>query len=90
MTTNLNVRTDKELKEAAEKLFEELGFNMTTAINMFLRQSVRENRLPFELTMNVPNPVTVVAIEEGRKLAYDKSEKGYHSTEQLKKAFEEI
>ena len=90
MTTNLNVRTDKELKEAAEKLFEELGFNMTTAINMFLRQSVRENRLPFELTMNVPNSVTVTAIEEGRKFAADKRVKGYHSPDELKKAFEEI
>lgn len=41
-TTNLNIRTDKEIKEAAEKIYSSLGLNMTTAINMFLRASIRE------------------------------------------------
>lgn len=36
-STNLNIRIDKDIKEMSEKLFEELGLNMTTAINMFLR-----------------------------------------------------
>ena len=35
-TVNLNIRTDKEIKEKAENIFQELGLNMTTAINMFL------------------------------------------------------
>ena len=50
---------------AAEKIFEELGLNMTTAINIFLRQTIRENGIPFELTLNTPNRVTMAAIEEG-------------------------
>lgn len=36
-STNLNIRIDKNIKEMSEKLFEELGLNMTAAINMFLR-----------------------------------------------------
>ena len=45
--TNLNIRTDKAVKEAAENIFTELGLNMTTAVNMFLRQTIRENGIPF-------------------------------------------
>ena len=49
LATNLNIRTDKEIKNQAEKIFNELGLNMTTAINMFLRTVVREYGIPFEL-----------------------------------------
>ena len=38
-TTNLNIMTNKKIKEAAEKIYSSLGLNMTTAINMFLRAS---------------------------------------------------
>ena len=41
-TTNLNIRTDKDIKDQAEAIFNELGINMTTAINMFLRATIRE------------------------------------------------
>lgn len=85
-STNLNIRTDKDVKIAAEKIFEELGLNMTTAVNIFLRQTIRENGIPFELKLNIPNDTTVAAIEEGRKLAYDKSVKGYPSMDDLRAA----
>ena len=85
-STNLNIRTDKEVKIAAEKIFEELGLNMTTAVNIFLRQTIRENGIPFELKLNVPNDVTAAAIEEGRRLAYDKTAAGYTSMDDLKAA----
>ena len=88
-TTNLNIRTDKEIKEQAEKIFYELGLNMTTAVNMFLRSAVRENGIPFELKLDVPNETTAAAIEEGRKLATDRSAKRYSSIEELKAALEE-
>lgn len=88
-TTNLNIRTDKEIKEQAEKIFNELGLNMTTAVNMFLRSAVRENGIPFELKLDVPNETTAAAIEEGRKLATDRSTKRYSSIEELKAALEE-
>ena len=88
-SANLNIRTDKEVKAAAEKIFEALGLNMTTAVNMFLRQTIRENGIPFELTLNVPNNVTAAAILEGRKLAYDSSVKGYSNMDELRAALEE-
>lgn len=85
-TTNLNIRTDKEVKTAAEKIFDELGLNMTTAINIFLRQTIRENGIPFDLRLNVPNAATAAAIEEGRRMAYDQSAKGYTDMADLKAA----
>ena len=87
-TVNLNIRTDKEIKEKAENIFQELGLNMTTAINMFLRTSIRENGIPFDLKINSVNDETKLAIEEGRKIADDKTIKGYVSIEELKKALE--
>ena len=67
MTTNLNIRIDKDIKEQAEGIFNELGMNMTTAVNIFLRTAVREHGIPFELKLDVPNETTVAAIEEGKK-----------------------
>lgn len=87
-STNLNIRTDKEVKAAAEKIFSELGLNMTTAVNIFLRQTIRENGIPFELKLSIPNDATAAAIEEGRKLAYDKTAKGYTSMKDLKAALD--
>lgn len=87
-STNLNIRTDRDVKLAAEKIFEELGLNMTTAVNIFLRQTIRENGIPFELKLNVPNDVTAAAIEEGRRLAYDKTAAGYTSMADLKAALD--
>ena len=52
MTTNINIRTDSEIKSKAQDIFASLGLDMTTAINLFLRQTVRENDLPFVLTTN--------------------------------------
>lgn len=85
-STNLNIRTDKDVKLAAEKIFEELGLNMTTAVNIFLRQTIRENGIPFELKLNVPNDTTLAAIEEGRKIAYDTTARGYSNMDDLKAA----
>ena len=84
-TVNLNIRTDKEIKEKAENIFQELGLNMTTAINMFLRTSIRENGIPFDLKIDSVNDETKLAIEEGRKIADDKT---IVSIEELKKALE--
>ena len=46
----VNIRIDNVLKEKADNLFEELGLNMTTAVNMFVRQVVRQGGIPFEIT----------------------------------------
>ena len=87
-TTNINIRTDAAVKAQAESIFEAFGLNMSTAINMFLRQTIRENGIPFALKLDVPNEVTAAAIKEGRELAYDNLSKGYTSMEDLKAALD--
>lgn len=79
MTTNLNIRTDKAIKEQAEQIFNELGLTMTTAINIFLRTTIREQGIPFELKLEIPNESTIAAIEEGRKIANDPNAPRYTS-----------
>ncbi len=87
-TTNLNIRTDKNVKAEAEKIFDALGLNMTTAVNIFLRQAIRVNGIPFEVKLSVPNETTASAIKEGRAMAYDDNAKGYSSIADLKAALE--
>lgn len=86
--TNLNIRIDKEIKDQADRIFSERGLNMTTAINMFLRTTIRENGIPFSLKLDVPNEITAAAIEEGRRIASNNSVKGYTSMDDLKAALE--
>lgn len=66
--TSMNIRMDSEVKRQAEALFSEIGMNMTTAINIFLKQAIRENGIPFELKISEPNAYTVAAIKEGEKI----------------------
>lgn len=87
-TTNLNIRTDKDVKEKAEKIFNELGLNMTSAVNIFLRTAIRERGIPFELKLDVPNETTTAAIEEGRKMASDSSSPRYSNIDELRDALE--
>ncbi len=87
-TTNLNIRMDKEIKDQADSIFSELGLNMTTAINLFLRTAIREHGIPFALKLDIPNEVTATAIEEGRRIASDNRVKGYNTIDDLKAALE--
>ena len=87
-TTNLNIRIDKAIKDQAEEIFNELGLNMTTAVNMFLRTAIRERGIPFELKLEVPNATTAAAIEEGRKMMNDPSAPRYSSMDALKAALD--
>ena len=65
-TTNINIRMDKTLKEQAEKLLSEFGMNMTTAFNIFLRQTVRDRAIPFQIKAAEPTRKALLA--EGRGL----------------------
>ena len=51
-TTNLNVRVDEDLKRQAESIFTELGMNLSTAMNLFLRSAVRYGGIPFDLKVS--------------------------------------
>ena len=61
---NMSFRVDKDLKKKADELFKNLGMNTSVALNMFLTQSVREQSLPFNPTMDVPNKRLLSALEE--------------------------
>lgn len=61
---NLNIRTPKETKIKAEKIFEQLGITTTAAFNIFLKQVIRTNGIPFELVLDTPNAVTAKAISD--------------------------
>lgn len=63
-STNMNIRMDSKVKQEAENLFSELGLNMTAAINLFLRQSIREQSIPFEIALHTPNAETRKAIDD--------------------------
>ena len=76
-TTNVSIRMDVELKKQAEQLFSELGMNMTTAFNIFLRQAVRQQRIPFDVALERPNAETIAAMEEADRISRDPSVKGY-------------
>lgn len=84
--TILNIRTSKETKEAAEKIFDELGIDTSTAFNIFLKAVIRENGLPFDMRVATPNAETVAAIEEGRRIAHDPAAKSYANVEEMRKA----
>jgi len=49
-STNLNIRIDKEIKHQAEELLDEMGLNLSTAVNIFIRQLVRDGSIPFKIT----------------------------------------
>lgn len=82
-TSNISIRMDAELKAAAEKLYSELGMNLSTAFNIFVRQSLREGGIPFMITTETPNHDTVAAMLEAERIAGDDSVKSYDSAEEL-------
>jgi len=48
-TINVTIRLDREVKENAEKLFSDFGMNLSTAFNVFIRQALRQGKIPFEI-----------------------------------------
>ncbi len=79
--TNINIRMDENLKKQFDHLCGELGMNMTTAFNIFAKAMVRQNGIPFEVSLDIPNAETLAAIDDinhGRNLS-----KRFHSVEEL-------
>ncbi|MCM1327685.1 MAG: type II toxin-antitoxin system RelB/DinJ family antitoxin [Bacteroidales bacterium] len=66
--TNINIRMDADLKRQFEAFCSDMGMTMTTAFNIFARKAVREYRIPFEISGDIPNAETASAIEEVKKM----------------------
>lgn len=81
-TTNISIRMDTELKMQADALFAELGMNLSTAFNIFVRQSLREGRIPFDVSLNKPNKETIAAMLEAERIVHDPNVKHYSDVEE--------
>lgn len=83
-TTNMSIRLDAELKKQAETMLADMGLNLTTAMNIFLRQVVRQGKIPFEIATDLPSAETLAAIKEMDDMITGKiTAKKYKTTEEL-------
>ncbi|MBD5464835.1 MAG: type II toxin-antitoxin system RelB/DinJ family antitoxin [Lachnospiraceae bacterium] len=83
-TTNINVRVDSALKQEAEALFSDLGLNMSSAINMFLRSAINHNGIPFEVKRPALNAETKAALDEYEEMKkYPGNYKRYESFDEV-------
>ena len=77
---NTNISINPELKEKSVLLFSQFGLDLSTAITLFLQQSVREQRIPFEIKLDVPNATTRAALSELDEMKKDKAKYKRHSS----------
>lgn len=78
-TVPTQIRIDEDVKTDAAELLKELGLDISTAVNMFLRQLIIHNGLPFSVTAPRYKQEVLDAIEESKKLSHDPNTKRYSS-----------
>ena len=81
--TTIRIRMDSDLKAQADAPFNELGMNISTAFSIFVRQSLREGKIPFEISLNQPDGETLAALMEADRIAKDQTVKGYSDLDEL-------
>ena len=85
----INIRIDEKDKKEFNDLCNELGLNMTTAFNMFVKSMIRTGGLPLEAKIEKPNLETLIAMKEAERIAKDPNVKSYNTVEEVMKALEE-
>ncbi len=89
--TNITMRIDEELKTQLQELVSNLGMDMTTFFTLSAKQAVREQGIPFDITMRVPNSETLEAIEEVKAMKKDPSiGKTYTDVDDMMKDYRQI
>ena len=83
-----SITIDSETKAQAQELLSDLGLDLSTAVNIFLRQAIRENAIPFSISRDVPNADTIAAIEELDEMK--KHPENYKSYGNVKEMMEDI
>lgn len=83
-TTNFSVRLDSDLKKRSEVIYGELGINLTTAINVFLRKSLTVGGFPFDVRIDEPNREATLALLEADKISKDPNVKGLDAEDALR------
>ena len=73
---------DSDIKKQCESLYNELGMNLTTAINVFLRQSLRVGGFPFDVKLEQPNRETIAAMLEAERITHYPNVKRYSDVEE--------
>lgn len=82
-TIRIRIRMNSDLKTQADALFNELGMDLSTAFNLFVRQSLFEGRIPFEISLNQPNKETIAAMLEAKRIAKDPTVQGHNDLDEL-------
>ena len=88
-TAPTQIRIDADIKKQATALFNDLGLDMSSAVNLFLHQCVLGGGLPFNVEMPRYSQHTLDAMNEARRISRDPDVKGYTSMDELQKALEE-
>jgi DNA-damage-inducible protein J len=84
--TNINIRMDEELKRDFDVLCGDLGLTMTAAFNIFAKTVVRRRKIPFEISMDIPNAETTTALEEVEQMKKNPSMgKSYTNVDEMMK-----
>lgn len=78
-TVPTQIRIEENLKQQASELFNQLGLDMSSAINVFLRQSVLRGGLPFSVELPQYKPEVIGAMEEAKRISRDPNVKRYNS-----------
>ena len=83
-TVNTSIKIDEETKKEAQELFKDLGLSLSTAINIFLKQAVREKGIPFYINSLPENTELAQAFEEAKQIKKNPSNyKSYSSPEEM-------
>ena len=82
---NLNIRVNADTKKEFEAFCHDMGMSMTTAINLFMRKTIREYRIPFDISGDVPNQTTLEAIREVEEDLKNPKLKSYQSVDEMMK-----
>ncbi|MDO4294169.1 MAG: type II toxin-antitoxin system RelB/DinJ family antitoxin [Eubacteriales bacterium] len=88
-TAPTQIRIDADIKKQATDLFNDLGLDMSGAVNLFLHQCVLRGGLPFSVEMPRYSQRTLDAMEEAKRISRDPDVRGYTSMDELRKALEE-
>ena len=78
-TVQTQIRIEEEVKKQAVELFNQLGIDMSSAVNMFLRQAIMRGGLPFSVEIPRYKPEVLEAMEEAKQISKDPSTKRYSS-----------
>ena len=88
-TVPTQIRIDANIKKQAMDLFNDLGLDMSGAVNLFLHQCVLRGGLPFSVERPRYSQRTLDAMDEARRISHDPDVKGYTNMDELRKALEE-